>query len=89
MAFREKSKALVLSSWSVVSTGEMVSAFRVLSDGWDRLGTLHWQIHKDGFVELAVWKSIANRTNNSRASFVMQPSDFGRFVILMAGWMRC
>lgn len=54
----------------------------LLSDGWDRTGALHWQIHKDGFVELAVWHDGKTDTYNSRASFVIEPSDFGRWLQL-------
>ncbi len=53
----------------------------LLSDGWARPGALHWQIHKDGFVELAVWHG-EKETHNSRAPFVLRPFDFGRWVQL-------
>ena len=54
----------------------------LLSEGWNRNGALHWQIHKDGFVELAVLISKDHRLNNSRAPFRMKPSDFGRWMQL-------
>ncbi|MEM0969319.1 MAG: LamG-like jellyroll fold domain-containing protein, partial [Verrucomicrobiota bacterium] len=54
----------------------------LLSDGWDRPGALHWQIHRDGYVELAVWCDQKSRHNNSRAPFLMEASDFGRWVQL-------
>lgn len=56
----------------------------LLSDGWDRPGAVHWQIHKQGFVELAVWHGESNQTHNSRAPFVMEPSGFGRWIQLAA-----
>ena len=56
----------------------------LLSDGWDRRGALHWQIHRDGYIELAVWNGRSGPENNSRAPFVMQPSDFGRWMQLAA-----
>jgi hypothetical protein len=77
-----ESSSLTLAAWLRIDGFDNQLHSLLLSDGWDRLGALHWQIHKDGFVELAVWNSIADRTNNSRASFVMQPSDFGRWMQL-------
>jgi hypothetical protein len=54
----------------------------LLSDGWDRRGALHWQIHRDGFVELAVWHNDPAHTHNSRAPLPMSASDFGRWIQL-------
>ncbi|MEM9366706.1 MAG: LamG domain-containing protein [Planctomycetota bacterium] len=77
-----KSSSLTMAAWLRIDGFDNQFHSLLLSDGWDRLGAVHWQIHRDGFVELAVWHSAVDRTNNSRASFEMRPSDFGRWMQL-------
>lgn len=77
-----QSKSVTLVAWLRIDGFDHPFASLLLSDGWDRPGAVHWQIHKDGFVELAVWHGESRATNNSRAPFVMRSSDFGRWIQL-------
>ena len=54
----------------------------LLSDGWDRTGAFHWQIHSKGYVELGVFVKDSDEINNSTAPLVMRPADFGRWMQL-------
>lgn len=91
--FKRPSDRVRIEVPTVAKSMTLVSSLRVdgfdnvfhsllLSEGWDRPGALHWQIHRDGFVELAVWHGETYGTNNSRAPFTMDPSDFGRWTQL-------
>ena len=73
-----KFKSVTLMAW--IRLDGLDNAFNslILSNGWRREGALHWQIGKDRFMELAVWNGKSNP--NSRARFIVKPSDFGRWM---------
>lgn len=75
-------KSVTLIAWLRIDGLEKGFQSILLSDGWDRPGAFHWQIHRDGYLELGVWHGDQNVTPNSQAIFDMQPADFGRWMQL-------
>mgnify|MGYP003639025626 CR=1 FL=1 len=80
-----KFESMTLVTWVRVDGFDNQFHSLLLSDGWGRPGALHWQIHRDGFVELAVWNGQI-KTHNSRAPFLMAPADFGRWTQLAVAY---
>lgn len=76
-------ESMTLFTWVRIDGFDNAFNSLLLSDGWDRPGAVHWQIRNQGEVELAVWHG-KEETPNSRAPFMMQPSDFGRWIQLAA-----
>ena len=74
-------QSVTLATWVRIDGFDNQFHSLLLSDGWNHLGALHWQVHKEGFIELAI-QNQSKVTNNSRTPFVMQPSDFGRWMQL-------
>jgi len=77
-------ESMTLAAWVRVDGFDYEFNSLLLSDGWDRLGAVPWQIHKKGFISLAVWNGAVESRNNSIADFVFEPSDFGRWMHLAA-----
>lgn len=75
-------ESLTLITWVRVDGFDNQFSSLLLSDGWGRPGALHWQIHREGYIELAVYYGNRKETYNSRAPFTMRPSDFGRWMQL-------
>jgi hypothetical protein len=74
-------KSVTLAGWVRLDGLDQAWSSLVLSDGWRRLGALHWQLNGAGFVELAVYVG-PGKNANSRTSFKLSPSDFGRWMHL-------
>ena len=75
-------KSVTVIAWLRIDGFDKGFHSLLLSDGWDRPGAFHWQIHKDGYLELGVWHGDQSVTPNSQAIFEMQPADFGRWMQL-------
>ncbi|MEM1294396.1 MAG: LamG-like jellyroll fold domain-containing protein, partial [Verrucomicrobiota bacterium] len=75
-------ESMTLVAWVRIDGFDNRFSSLLLSDGWARPGALHWQIRDDLVAELAVWYGERQDTYNSNAPFVMEPSDFGRWMQL-------
>lgn len=58
------------------------------SDGWDRQGAFHWQLLRNKRVELSVSQGADQAHLQSRAAFVLDPSDMGRWMQLAVSYHR-
>lgn len=76
--------SVTLAAWVRVDGFDYQFCSLLLSDGWDRAGAVHWQISKTGYISLAVWNGPDANRHNSRVKFVIEPSDFGRWMHLAA-----
>ena len=83
-------ESMTLAAWVRVDGFDYDYCSLMLSDGWDRPGAVHWQISKKGYISLAVWngpdenKIPGRNINNSIAAFIIEPSDFGRWMHIAA-----
>ena len=73
-------ESLTLSTWVRIDGFDNYFNSLMLSDGWNHVGAVHWQIMKNGMIELAVQNGDKTIDSNSRAPFVVKPTDFGRWV---------
>lgn len=73
-------ESMTLSTWVRIDGFDNKFNSLMLTDGWDHTGAVHWQIIKNGEIELAVQNGVFEINNNSRAPFVVNPTDFGRWV---------
>lgn len=77
--------SMTFAAWVRVDGFDYDFCSLLLSDGWDRPGAVHWQISKKGYVALAVWNGPVDRNRiAARAKFIIEPSDFGRWMHLAA-----
>lgn len=77
-------KSMTLSTWIRIDGFDNQFNSLMLSDGWEHVGAVHWQILKDGHLELAVQNGKKEVSNNSRVSFEVKPTDFGRWVHIVS-----
>ncbi|MBT5813045.1 MAG: hypothetical protein HOI15_01655 [Opitutales bacterium] len=77
-------ESMTLATWVRVDGFDYGYCSLLLSDGWDREGSVHWQISKKGYISLAVWNGPDMERHNSKAELIIEPSDFGRWMHLVA-----
>lgn len=72
-------ESITMSTWIRIDGFDNVFNSLLLSDGWDRMGAVHWQILKSGAVELAVFNGTGIH-HNHRAPFKVKPSELGSWM---------
>jgi hypothetical protein len=81
-------ESMTLASWIRIDGLDNQVNSLMLSDGWDRLGAVHWQIFSSGFMELAVWNDSSQgsrqHSHNHRSPFHVKPSDLGSWIHVAA-----
>lgn len=69
-------RSLTLMAW--VRPDGLDNAYNslLLSDGWKRSGAVHWQVTRQGEVELSVWRGAKANPNTGKVQ-VFDPYDLG------------
>jgi len=72
-------KSITMATWVRIDGFDNHFNSLMLSDGWDRMGAVHWQILNNGQVELAVFNG-SGEYHNHRAPFIVKPSELGSWI---------
>ena len=75
-------ESISMAAWIRIDGFDNYFNSLMLSDGWDRMGAVHWQIIKEGKVELAVYNGTG-KYHNHRADFEVKPSELGSWIHLL------
>lgn len=78
----ETHESMTLATWIRIDGFDNAFSSLMLSDYWGREGAVHWQLMKEGYLELAVFSGLG-LNHNSRAEFIVRPYDFGSWVHLV------
>lgn len=72
-------ESITMTTWIRIDGFDNYFNSLMLSDGWNRMGAVHWQIIKEGKVELAVYNGTG-KYHNHRADFEVKPSELGSWI---------
>lgn len=72
--------SVTLVAWIRIDAFDNKMNSLLLSDGWGRSGSMHWQIRNGSRVALAVRREARRGKVESSAPFQVDPADFGRWM---------
>jgi hypothetical protein len=76
--------SVTLSLWVRIDRLDRQYNVLLASEAWDREGAVHWRFQNRGSIQLQVNNGLSHQYCNSTAPFILKPSDFGRWMHLVA-----